>query len=98
MTKPKARRINKNHSKIVNVSPKTRDLVECNCILYCNGKLVDPRTYRKHHQEMQSHQTISPQYTKMLDLFSCNNTYRYSLLVGVEKKNRNRFIFYLLVN
>jgi len=37
-----------------NIRPKTRNRVECNCTLHCNGsKWVDPRTFEKHRQEME---------------------------------------------
>src|SRR5271163_2974130 len=60
MPKPKEKRINKDRSKIANVGPKTRNLIECNCILHCNGsKLVDPRTFQKHQQEVEWFRAIT---------------------------------------
>jgi len=41
-------------------TPKTRHLVECKCILHCRGsKLVDPRTFRKHQQELERFRAIT---------------------------------------
>src|SRR5271163_4823793 len=60
MPKPKEKRINKDRSKIANVGPKTRNLIECNCILHCNGsKLVDPRTFQKHQQEVERFRAVA---------------------------------------
>src|ERR1041385_8609709 len=56
--------IHKDHS--INIRPKTRNRVECNCTLHCNGsKWVDPRTFEKHQQEMERFRTITsaPQST-----------------------------------
>src|ERR1051325_5047679 len=49
-----------------NIRPKTKNRVECNCTLHCNGsKWVDPRTFEKHRQEMERFRTITsaPQST-----------------------------------
>ena len=71
MLKPKIRRINKDRSKITNVGSRTRDLVECNCILHCNGsKLVDPRTYRRHQQEMERIRDITSGFPDSFQLAS----------------------------
>src|SRR5881398_489778 len=46
--------------------PKTRNRVECNCTLHCNGsKWVDPRTFERHQQEIERFRTITsvPQST-----------------------------------
>src|SRR5271167_4380794 len=60
MPKPKGKCINKDRSKIANVGPKTRNLIECNCILHCNGsKLVDPRTFQKHQQEVDRFRAVA---------------------------------------
>ena len=41
-------------------TPKTRHLVECKCILHCRGsKLVDPRTFKKHQQELERFRAIT---------------------------------------
>ena len=43
MTRPKKTCINKDHSKVTNIDPRTRGLVKCTCLLHCNGsKFVDP--------------------------------------------------------
>src|ERR1051325_122785 len=58
------KRIHKDRS--TNIRPKTRNRVECNCTLHCNGsKWVDPRTFEKHQQEMERFRTITsaPQST-----------------------------------
>src|ERR1041385_8648858 len=58
------KRIHKDCS--TNIRSKTRNRVECNCTLYCNGsKWVDPRTFEKHRQEMERFRTITsaPQST-----------------------------------
>src|SRR6185437_4963667 len=48
------------------IRPKTRNRVECNCTLHCNGsKWVDPRTFERHQQEIECFRTITsiPQST-----------------------------------
>src|SRR3990170_9034469 len=58
------KRIHKDRS--TDIGPKTRNRVECNCTLHCNGsKWVDPRTFEKHRQEMERLRTITsvPQST-----------------------------------
>ncbi|CAG8693630.1 4088_t:CDS:1, partial [Rhizophagus irregularis] len=40
-------------TKVTDSAPKTRKFVECNCLLHCGGgKLVDPRTFRRHQEEV----------------------------------------------
>src|ERR1043166_8445898 len=52
------KRIHKDRS--TNIRPKTRNRVECNFMLHCNGsKWVDPRTFEKHRQEMECFRTIT---------------------------------------
>src|SRR5205085_8187487 len=49
-----------------NTRPKTRNRVEYNCTLHCNGsKWVDPRTFERHQQEIERFRTITsvPQST-----------------------------------
>src|SRR5213078_3297879 len=58
------KRIHKDHS--TDIRPKTRNRVECNCMLHCNGsKWVDPRTFERHQQEIERFRTITsvPQST-----------------------------------
>src|SRR2546422_11715589 len=58
------KRIHKDRS--TDTRPKTRNRVECNCTLHCNGsKWVDPKTFEKHQQEMEHFHTITsvPQST-----------------------------------
>ena len=60
MPKPKEKRINIDRSKVTRTKPKTRDLVECTCVLHCNGsKMIDPRTRRRHQREMALFQAIA---------------------------------------
>ncbi|CAB4379520.1 unnamed protein product [Rhizophagus irregularis] len=60
MTKSKKNRINKDRIKVTDSAPKTRKFVECNCLLHCGGgKLVDPRTFRRHQEEVNQLQTIA---------------------------------------
>jgi hypothetical protein len=59
MPKPKKYRVNKDRSKATKIDPKTRNSVECKCLLYCRGgKLVDPRTFKKHQKKLKQHQAI----------------------------------------
>jgi hypothetical protein len=59
MTKPKKPRTNIDRSGVTDIGPKTRKLVECKCTLRCNGsKMVDPRTFKKHQQEMEKFHAI----------------------------------------
>src|SRR5256885_5227486 len=58
------KRIHKDRS--TDTRPKTRNRVECNCTLHCNGsKWVDPRTFERHQQEIERFCTITsvPQST-----------------------------------
>src|SRR5947208_5498756 len=58
------KRIHKDRS--TNIRPKTRNRIECNCTLHCNGsKWVDPRTFERHQQEIERFRTITsvPQST-----------------------------------
>ena len=58
------KRIHKDRS--TDIGPKTRNRVECKCMLHCNGsKWVDPRTFERHRQEMERFRTITsvPQST-----------------------------------
>ena len=60
MTRPKKTRINKDRSEVTDSGPRTRDLVECNCLLHCDGsKLVDPRTFKRHQEEVAQFQIIA---------------------------------------
>src|SRR5207248_2903291 len=52
------KRIHKDRS--TDTRPKTRNRVECNCTLHCNGsKWVDPRTFERHQQEIECFRTIT---------------------------------------
>ena len=52
------KRIHKDHS--TDTRPKTRNRVESNCTLHCNGsKWVNPRTFERHQQEIERFRTIT---------------------------------------
>ena len=60
MTRAKKNRVNQDRSKVINTGPRTRKLVECKCLLHCNGsKWVDPRTFEIHKKELNQLQTIA---------------------------------------
>jgi hypothetical protein len=60
MPRPRKKHIQIDRSEITNIGPKTRDLVECKCMLHCNGsKLVDPRTFRSHRREAERLRAIA---------------------------------------
>jgi hypothetical protein len=65
MPKPKKYHVNKDCSKATKIDPKTRNLVECKCLLYCRGgKLVDPRTFKKHQKKLKQYQAIVTEKSK----------------------------------
>ena len=65
MPRPKRSRINKDRSNITETGPRTRDLVECNCMLRCHGsKWVDPRTFERHQNEYNEYQTMASESYK----------------------------------
>ena len=46
--------------RFTNIRPKTRNRVECNCTLHCNGsKWVDPRIFERYRQEMERFYTTT---------------------------------------
>jgi hypothetical protein len=54
------KRIHKDRSTGTGIRPKTRNRVECKCMLHCNGsKWVDPRTFERHRQEVERFQAIT---------------------------------------
>lgn len=60
MTRSKKVHINKECSKVTGNIPKTKNLIECNCLLHCGGsKLVDPRTFKRHQEEIGRFQAIA---------------------------------------
>jgi tnp2 family transposase len=60
MPRPRKKHIQTDRSEITDIGPKTRDLVECKCMLHCNGsKLVDPRTFRSHRREAERLRAIA---------------------------------------
>ena len=60
MARSKKKRVNQVHSEVTNTGPRTRDFVECNCLLHCNSsKMVDLRTFNNHMEELKWLQTIA---------------------------------------
>ena len=60
MARSKKKRINQVCSKVTNTGPRTRDFVECNCLLHCNSsKMVDLRTFNNHMEELKWLRTIA---------------------------------------
>ncbi|GET56427.1 uncharacterized protein OCT59_014280 [Rhizophagus irregularis] len=60
MPRPRKYRVNRDRSKVTKSGPKTRNLVECKCLLHCGGsKLVDPRTFERHRKEIEQLQAIA---------------------------------------
>jgi hypothetical protein len=65
MPKPKKYYVNKDYSKATKIDPKTRNLVEYKCLLYCRGsKLVDLRTFKKYQKKLKQHQAIVTEKSK----------------------------------
>src|SRR5256714_14035554 len=67
---------------------KTRNRVECNCTLHCNGsKWVDPRTFERHQQEIECFRTITsvPQSTSQF-----RSSMSSSVDVGSSTSKRRR--------
>ena len=63
MPRSRKKRIHNDRSKVTSIGPKTRDLIECKCILHCNGsKWVDPRTFEKHQQEVERFRAIASKH------------------------------------
>jgi hypothetical protein len=63
MPRSRKKRIHNDRSKVTSIGPKTRDLIECKCILYFNGsKWVDPRTFEKHQQEVEQFRAIASKH------------------------------------
>ncbi|GBC24892.2 uncharacterized protein LOC114575947 [Rhizophagus irregularis DAOM 181602=DAOM 197198] len=60
MPRPRKYRVNRDRFKVTKSGPKTRNLVECKCLLHCGGsKLVDPRTFERHRKEIEQLQAIA---------------------------------------
>ncbi|GBC05942.1 hypothetical protein RclHR1_06510009 [Rhizophagus clarus] len=60
MIRPKKNCINKDHLEVTDDNSKTREFVKCNCLLHCSGsKLMDPRTFKKHQEEVAQFQIIA---------------------------------------
>jgi len=80
MTRLKKYRINKDHLIVPNINTKTRNLVECKCALHCHGsKLVDPRTFKRHQQELVRLRSITSDYKSSHRL---RNTRRNQVDIG----------------
>ncbi|CAB5357953.1 unnamed protein product [Rhizophagus irregularis] len=90
MTKSKKNRINKDCTKVTNSAPKTRKFVECNCLLHCGGgKLVDPRTFRRHQEEVNRLQTIASGSQSSSKLKDTRNEL-YSVESSPDEKGKKR--------
>src|SRR5216110_2330893 len=69
------KRIHKDRSTDTGIGHKTRNRVECKCMLHCNGsKWVDPRTFEKHRQEMERFQVITSEPQSAFQLRSIMNS------------------------
>ena len=69
------KRIHKDRSTGTSIKPKTRNRVECKCMLHCNGsKWVDPRTFERHRQEMERFQAITSEPQSAFQLRSTMNS------------------------
>ena len=54
MARSKKKCVNQVRLEVTNTGPRTRDFVECNCLLHCNGsKMVDPRMFNNHMEELK---------------------------------------------
>src|SRR5256885_14100738 len=100
------KRIHKDHS--TNTRPKTRNRVECNCTLHCNGsKWVDPKTFERHQQKIECFRTITsvPQSTSqfrnsmssLVDVGSSSISKRRRKQEEEKKKVRIRPILVILI-
>jgi hypothetical protein len=69
------KRIHKDRSTGTGIGHKTRNRVECKCMLHCNGsKWVDPRTFEKHRREMERFQAITSEPQSAFQLRSTMNS------------------------
>ena len=69
------KRIHKDRSTGTGIGHKTRNRVECKCMLHCNGsKWVDPRTFEKHRREMERFQVITSESQSAFQLRSTMNS------------------------
>ncbi|GBC46383.1 hypothetical protein RIR_jg20467.t1 [Rhizophagus irregularis DAOM 181602=DAOM 197198] len=60
MPRPRKYRVNRDRSKVTKSGLKTRNLVECKCLLHCgDSNLVDPRTFERHRKEIEQLQAIA---------------------------------------
>ena len=67
--------IHKDRSTSTGIGHKTRNRVECKCILHCNGsKWVDPRTFERHRQEMECFHAITSESQSAFQLRSTMNS------------------------
>ena len=67
--------IHKDRSTGTGIGHKTRNRVECKCMLHCNGsKWVDPRTFEKHRREMERFQVITSESQSAFQLRSTMNS------------------------
>ncbi|CAB4373264.1 unnamed protein product [Rhizophagus irregularis] len=90
MTKSKKNRINKDRTKVTDIAPKTRKFVKCNCLLHCcSSKLVDPRTFRRHQEEVNILQTIASGFQSSSQLKGTRNKL-YSVQSSPDEKRKKR--------
>ena len=69
------KRIHKDRSTGTGIRPKTRNCVECKCMLHCNGsKWVDLRTFERHWQEVERFQAITSELQSAFQLRSTINS------------------------
>ena len=94
MARSKKKRINQVRSEVANTGPRTRDFVECKCLLHCNGsKMVDPRTFNNHMVELKRLQDIasgSRSSYQSADTMSYPNYVRSTLDKERKRKNRKK--------
>ncbi|CAB4478083.1 unnamed protein product [Rhizophagus irregularis] len=90
MTKSKKNHINKDRTKITDSAPKTRKFVKCNYLLHCSsGKLVDPRIFRRHQEEVNILQTIASGSQSSSQLKGTRNEL-YSVESSPNEKRKKR--------
>src|SRR2546430_11960176 len=66
--------IHKDRSTSTGIGHKTRNRVECKCMLHCNGsKWVDPRTFEKHRREVERFLTTTSEPQSAFQLRSTMN-------------------------
>src|SRR5439155_7417887 len=88
------KRIHKDRSTGTGIGRKTRNRVECKCMLHCNGsKWVDPRTFEKHWQEMDRFQAITSEPQSAFQLRSTMNSPRSEREAEEESQDLSSFSY-----